>query len=394
MGLDVASAVVFAVADSLEVVLQSWQAGSIDALINRLNDPELWVGAAAGGAFGAALGALPAFVFTGFLVLAGALGGGDATGVGVGFGPVFGPHISFAGGAAAAAYAAKNGLIESGFDYHNGKDITFALGSRPDILAVGAAFGIFGILLEQTLRQLAVPTDPIAFTVVGSAVVHRIVFGYPVVGVVSEKANGFFDMGPFEREEMRPKGDLPFGDGDKEPTDMLAVEPWLPNMYNWSHVAGIGLVTGAAAGYAGLQIARAMAGEGVPLAEAPAIPAVFFGFGLSAASLLFLNLGVERIPVTHHMTLPGATAFFAVTQSSGTDAILAGLDPVLGMVVAGAFGMLGALVGEAVQRIFYAHSSTHLDPPAFSIFITHSIMAVLALLGVMATAVWVPGAAF
>ncbi|WP_244605361.1 hypothetical protein [Halorhabdus rudnickae] len=363
-----------------DVFLQSWQAGTIDAVINVLSQPEIWIGAAAGGAFGAALGALPAFAFTGFLVLAGVFGGDAALGVGtgLGFGPVFGPHISFAGGAAAAAYAAKQGLMESGFDYHNGKDINFALGSRPDILAVGAAFGMFGILMEQTLRNLAVPTDPIAITVVGSAFLHRIVFGYPVVGILSEKTDGFFDMGPFERGEMRSEGEVPFGDGEKEPTDMLAVEPWLPNMYKWSHVASIGLVAGAAAGYAALQ-------TGNP----------FIGFGISAATLLFLNLGVDRIPVTHHMTLPAATAYLAVTMNpSGVDAILMGADPWVGMVAAALFGLLGALLGEVLQRIFYAHGSTHVDPPAFSIFITHSIIAVLAIAGVFATAVWVPGAAF
>jgi hypothetical protein len=379
MAIELAPDAVLTVADQSDVVLQSWQSGSVDAVIDVLDEPQIWIGAAAGGAFGAALGALPAFIFTGFLVMAGVWGGEAAlgSGVGVGFGPVFGPHISFAGGAAAAAYAAKNGLMESGFDYHNGKDITFALGSRPDILAVGALFGMFGILMEQTFRQLAIPTDPIAITVVGSAVLHRIVFGYPVVGKVSDKASGFFDMGPFEREEMREPGEMPFGDGEKDSEDLLAVEPWLPNMYKWSHVAGIGLVAGAAGGYAGLQTGSA-----------------FLGFGISAATLLFLNLGVDRIPVTHHMTLPGATAYFAVTMDVGNGAILSGADPAVGMIMAAIFGLIGALLGEVVQRIFYAHSNTHLDPPAFSIFLSHSLIAVLALAGVFETAVWVPGAAF
>ncbi|MFW6017384.1 MAG: hypothetical protein ACOCPX_01035, partial [Halapricum sp.] len=304
-----------AAADQADVILETSHTWSgeddmgvergVDAVVNALVDnPEIWLGAAAGGAFGAALGALPAFVFTGFLVIAGVAGGGM---VDVGFGPVFGPHISFAGGAAAAAYAAKNGIMESGMAYHNGKDITFALGTRPDVLAVGAAFGLFGIALEQTLRLTAVPTDPIAFTVVASAFAHRAVFGYSILGVVSDQASGRFDMGPFEREEMGNNHN--FGDGEKDNSDMLAVEPWLGHQYKWGHVAAIGLVAGAAAAYAGLQIAGAYDGA--------AAPAVFFGFGLSAASLLFLNLGVAQIPVTHHMTLPGATAYFAVTLDVG-----------------------------------------------------------------------------
>src|SRR6056297_3362187 len=79
-----------------------------------------WLLAAfAGGCFGAAIGALPAFCFTGFAVIAGeaanllSVGAGESVSLGasitgsVGFGPVFGPHVAFAGGAAAAAYAAK-----------------------------------------------------------------------------------------------------------------------------------------------------------------------------------------------------------------------------------------------------------------------------------------------
>lgn len=345
-----------------------WNAGSIDAVLDVLLDPTIWLGAAAGGAFGAALGALPAFIFTGFLVIAGVWGGDAASGVGVdvGFGPVFGPHISFAGGAAASAYAAKNGLMESGFDYHNAKDIGFALGSKPDILAVGAAFGVFGILLEQLLRNLAIPTDPIAFTVVASALLHRAVFGYSVIGTVSDKAAGFMDMGPFERGEMREAGEVP-GDGGKESEDRLAVEPWLPNMYKWSHVVAIGLTAGLAAAYAAIQ-------TGSP----------FLGFGISAATLLFLNLGVERIPVTHHMTLPAATAYLA---TAGT-----GYSPIVALIIAGIFGVLGAVVGEAFQRVFYAHGDTHVDPPAASIAITHTFIAILSIAGILGSAVWVPGA--
>ena len=64
-----------------------------------------------GGVFGAALGGLPIFVFTGLAVLLGAaaiLGGSSFDFISnVAFGPVFGPHVAFCGGVAAVAYAAK-----------------------------------------------------------------------------------------------------------------------------------------------------------------------------------------------------------------------------------------------------------------------------------------------
>jgi hypothetical protein len=365
------------VVSALDFIMQvSYESGSVDAVVDSLSEPEVWLGALAGGAFGAALGALPAFVFTGFLVMVGGLapapmGQESVGGIAVGFGPVFGPHISFAAGAAAAAYAAKKGIMESGFDYHNGKDIAYALGTRPDVLAVGAAFGAFGIAMEQVFRQLAVPTDPIAITVVGSAFLHRAVFGYSVIGVVSRKTNGYFDMGPFEREETRPSGEVG-GDGDLEGEDRLAVEPWLPHQYEWSNVAVIGLVAGGASAYASLQTGSA-----------------FIGFGISAATLVFLALGTANIPVTHHITLPAGTVYLATQQSGG--AILAGTDPAVGVAVAAVFGLIGALIGEAFQRVFYAHGDTHVDPPAASIFINHSFICLLVVAGVFQSAVWVPG---
>jgi len=368
----------------LEPLQTGYDTGDPGDVVDSLTRAELWIGAAAGGAFGAALGALPAFVFTGFLVIAGVFGGGGF-GVGTGFGPVFGPHISFAAGAAAAAYAASRGKMESGFDYHNGKDITFALGSRPDILAVGAAFGVLGLTLEQVSRELKLPVDPIPLSICLSAVIHRAVFGYSVIGVVSDKASGFLDMGPFEREEMRPEGEVG-GDGDKAGTDRLAVEPWLPEMYKWTHVAAIGLVAGGAASYVAFRLTDSGLG----------VNAAFAGFGISAASLVFLNLGIERIPVTHHMTLPAATAYMATHEDVITG--VGGIDPgglsvglVPALLIGTAFGLLGALIGEAHQRIFYAHASTHFDPPAASIVVTTLLMGLLTAAEVFSWGVWIPG---
>ena len=55
-----------------------------------------------------------------------------------------------------------------------------------------------------------------------------------------------------------------------------------------------------------------------------------------------------------------------------------------------ALGVLGGLLGELFQRVFYAHAETHLDPPAASIVVTSGVVAALALVGVLPTAAWVP----
>jgi hypothetical protein len=365
----------------MSILLQS----AVQVIIDTLTNPAMILAAFAGGAFGAALGALPAFCFTGFAVIAGeasnlaldALGESAqlsneaipaAAGItgNIGFGAVFGPHISFAGGAAAAAYAAKKGYMDDfGFDYHEAKNIPAALGTQPDVLAVGGLFGIFGLVVTTLSANFGLPWDPIAVAVVLSAVAHRLAFGYDLIGDV--RGSGLFDMGPFEREEMREaeSGAGAMTDGG-EPAQRLATEPWLPHQYEWDGVAMIGLVTGLLGGFIALT-------TGSP----------FLGFGISAASLTFLNLGVEKIPVTHHMTLPASTAALAFTGGAETLGTVA-------IIIAAVFGISGALCGEVIQRIFYAHADTHFDPPAAAIVINTFFIAVLAIAGVFPSSSWVP----
>lgn len=310
----------------------------------------LLLAAAAGGAFGASVGALPSFVFTGFVVLLGEglaalsgegtefteLGGANlASGVTgtIGFGPVTGPHVAFAGGVAATAYAGwrYEEMAPEDWEYHFGKDILYAFGTKPDILAVGAIVGVLGMLIARFTGALELPVDGIALAVFATAVIARVPFDYPIVG--DPVRGGWFDMGPFEREERRDDG-----------SGRLAVEPWLPQQYTWSGVTAIGLVGGALGGWTWI-----MTGS------------IFMAYGISAASLLFLNLGVEKFPVTHHITLGGST--FAIVAAGATSSELTV------MLAAIAGGVVGSLLAEVTQRIFYAHSGTHVDPPAMSITI-------------------------
>jgi hypothetical protein len=346
---------------------------------------DLLIAAFAGGAFGAAIGALPAFVFTGFMVIAGEaanlaastvgseIAGASANSIGsvgitssVAFGAPFSPAISFAGGAAAAAYAAKRGYMNTGFDYAEAKNIGFALGTKPDVLAVGGIFGILGYWLTVLSSAFALPYDPIAMGVVLSALIHRVVFGYDLVGTVRGK--GLLDMSPFEREELRPAegADAPVGGTatDGGVSTRLAVEPWLPHQYRWADVAAIGVVTGLFGAYI-----------------AVATGSAFLAFGISAATLLFLNLGVERIPVTHHMTLPASTAALAAVGSDGS--------LLVALLVGAAFGAVCALFGELFQRVFYAHGDTHWDPPAAAIVFGTFLVFVLYAVGVFPDTSWV-----
>ncbi len=311
-------------------------------LETALGDPVFWMAAFAGGAFAASIGALPAFVFTGFMVIAGeaaALAGAEAdiTGL-VGFGPIFGPHVSFAAGAAAAAYAAKQGYLD------DGKNIVDALGTHNiDVLLVGGLFGVFGFAAVELLNFIEFGTDNIALMVFVSALVHRVVFGYSIIGEIT--GDGIFDMSPAERGEDEAPG------------------IWLPWQYKWSGVTTIGLVGGLLGG------AVYMFTESVVLV-----------FGISAASLVILNAGIDNFPVTHHITLPGAVAAFSADMTGFADPII--------MVFALVFGIFGALMGEVCNRVFYAHGSTHVDPPAFGIFMSGLVFAILTIVGVFDATFW------
>jgi hypothetical protein len=341
----------------------------------------LFITALAGGAFGAAIGALPAFIFTGFVVFLGEginvlqseivgaapeVGANDLgagiTGV-IGFGMITGPHIAFAGGVAATAYAGKKypEMEPDGWDYHFGKNILYAFGTKPDILAVGAIFGALGMLITRLGNALVVvggtaATDFIAFSVFATAFIARAVFSYPIVGRPS--GSGLLDMSPFEREEPRAKADG--GEVPMEHKGRLATEPWLPHQYKWSGVTLIGLIGGILGGYIYIETGS-----------------IFMGYAISAMSLLFLNLGVEKIPVTHHITLIGAVGAVVFLPEAGA---------VVALLAAGVFGAVSGLLGELTQRLFYSHSGTHVDPPAMAIAIAMLVVALLSIAGVIPNA--------
>lgn len=353
---------------------------------------ELWalgmvLAAFAGGAFGAAVGALPAFTMTGVLVLLGEtlrivraqLGGTEVGGAvasvpitgELGFGVAFGPHVAFGGGAAALAYASKRGYLDadSGFVYHEAKHVTRGLGTRPDVLLVGGVFGVLGYWVATLSLSFSLPWDPVAMGVVASALLHRAALGYSIVGDVR---GSILDMSPFEREERRHEEFV--ADGGSR----YLVEPWLPYQYEWPGVATLGVVVGILGAY---------------VAYVTASP--FLAFGVSVTLLVFVNAGVEAVPVTHHISLPASTAVlaFVPAASSGMatpSAVAAALPLWQALLLGAGFGLVGALAGELLQRIFYAHAETHLDPPAASIVVTSLLIAVLAMAGVLPHSVWVP----
>jgi hypothetical protein len=331
---------------------------------------ELLAVAFAGGALGAAIGALPSFSLAGLVVIVGelyVLAGRtlgvtelpvDVTGA-IGFGPVLGPHVAFGGGAAALAYAARQGYLE-GDDSFPAKRVTEGLGSRPDVLAVGGIFGVLGHLVMATSATLAIPVDPVALGVVGSALLHRAALGYSLVGAR-----------PGRWLRMEP------ADGTRADGGTARADPWLPYQTRWPDVTMLGIAGGILGAY---------------VAYLTASP--FLAFGISVVALAMLCAGTAKIPVTHHITLPASTAALALVGTGSEPltptVVQASVSLPAALAVGAVFGVVGALVGEVLQRVLYAHAETHLDPPAASIVVTSFGIGLLAMAGVLPSAVWVP----
>lgn len=291
------------------------------------------IAAFAGGIFGAAVGAIPAFILTGVAaIVSGAIaiitGQGELVGA-IAFGPFLGPHVAFAGGVAGAAYAAKKDKLDGG------KSILTALAGidSPDILFVGGLFGALGYLFTWLYNM--VPsiaglgwTDTVGLSVVTTAIIVRLVFGN----------SGIF-------------GKVPKGYNRWIHTDEGA---WIPWQSKPLQMIALAIGFGFPAAYLTYAYADLPGGGNIP---------VLF-FGLSAASLIFLQFGTN-VPVTHHITL-----------AAGSAAAVSG-DVWWGL----AFGLLGIFIGEAAACIFTSYGDTHIDPPATSLATSTLLLALFSAAG-------------
>ena len=329
----------------------------------------LWLVASfGGGAFGAAIGGQTAFIFTGILYMIGL--GGYLGGVDMGwfmgsivFGPVFGPHIAFLGGAAAAAYAAKKGVMAGGA---NGRDIVTPLAGigRSDVLVVGGVFGMVGYLVNNLLAEvpaLSVSdpdlhygaevigwTDTVALTIGIVSIAVRFIWGS--TGLFSTKDHAL----------------LAVGEG----------KHWVEHQEGWGISAMHGLTSGIMSAFATIWLVVFI----FPTAPGIVNHAQLVGWAISAITLIFLSLGMKT-PVTHHMTIVASIAAlkFAPILAGTSDVTAWDGDVmiVVAVIIGGIFGALAGVLGEALSRMTNANGDTHIDPPAFAIWIGTSVLYVL-----------------
>lgn len=291
-----------------------------------------------GGAFGASLGALGAFVFTGITGLIGiamAASGASFNFLGeVAFGTYFGPHISFAGGVAAAAFARKMGYIESG------KDIVKSLSGlkQPGVLIVGGIFGMMGYALNTGIALLPIGIDTVALTVFVLAIIAKIAFGTTGIGEI-------FGTVPEDIKKIGGRYCL------------SCPNVWLPYATLPCEKTLIGITAGGVSAY--LTYLMLQNPETVPVAA-------FVGFCISAVSLIMMFFGSE-IPVTHHITI---CASYGVVASGGS--IWWGF----------AAALAAAFAGDFFARTFYCYGDTHVDPPATTIALVSFVLMTIIPKGV------------
>jgi hypothetical protein len=275
----------------------------------------------AGGIVGALMGALANFILCSLALVIGIAAGIsgatlDAAG-GLAWGVFLGPHVGFAGGAAAAAYARRIGALEDGKDI-----LTPLIGiEKPTVWLMGGGFGALGYLINVLIAPLAHNAfNSIAVTIVIVALISKLLFDSPRL----------IDRAP---DHVRSNG------GRFSYRHSIA---WLLWARSPLQLTVLGLAVGAWSGGAALLF----------LSNSTAAPmATLVGFAFSVASLMFVVVGL-RFPVTHHIALTAAVA----TVASGGN-LLWGV----------AWGVIAAFVAHWLAQTVLVFGRTYIDPPSMAI---------------------------
>ena len=276
------------------------------------------------GLLAASIGAVNAFIMTGIMaIIAGVTacaGVADGVSATIAFGTVLGPHMSFAAGAAATAYAKKKGYIDNGCAL--GQGLTYL--GKADVLVVGGIFGIIAYLIADFVVAkifgglIPYGTDNPGMTVVISGIIARLAF----------TDNGVKSKNP----TFMSKGD--------------ALTALLVRATALSLMAG---GTGVALNAAGFSLA----GYNLIL------------FGIAAVTLLFPGMGSW-----HHIGIISAYATMI--------AVGAGLAPVAVVLFAVVAGILVALICNIENCLINTEVDSHIDGEGTSICLMTILLNIVA----------------
>lgn len=299
-------------------------------------------------AFGAGLlasmiGAVNTFIFAGVVAIAAIFGGAaGAPAVGlIAFGPVFGPHVAFAGAVAAAAFAMIRNHIP------NGSDIVTPLNKFGDplVLIVGGIFGMIGYLITYILGDLLGPllftgflgedagnwTDTISLSLLITMFIVRLLFG---------------------RTGLTGK----FPEGEKR--------VWFPSGQRLGYLITMGLGVGLLFG--GITVSLGTLGliEGSSEALYLFNMMPLIGFGLGGFGLLFIVMGID-CEAWFHLSYPGATTAVIIFGTT--------LNPIAAMIGAAVTGIVSAVLAGLFNNIFDTNVDTHINGPVLAIVVVQTI---------------------
>lgn len=309
-----------------------------------------------GGIFGASVGALWAFILCTLIAVMGSLvvlaGGSDFILMQIGLGPIFGPAAGgFLSGVVAATYSHG---VRHNHPTNNGKDIvTPLMGTSWDVLFVGGITAVISFYFAMLLGKIPYIRlgDTGAISIILISLLSRVIF----------LKEGFFGS----KDSIEKYGI--FGTNNYELS-------WCGYMTPKPLLMMIGIsMGGVSAGIASglLNTIRPLVESGtVPESMAVTIP-LFFTWGISGIMLTMMALGqghTGKVPVTHAISLVGALMFLHT-------------EPIFGANIGILFGILGGIMGMAVQefgaRVFWNHGGNHIDPPAFSIAVNTLFINIL-----------------
>ncbi|MDD3305576.1 MAG: hypothetical protein PHO29_00560 [Acetobacterium sp.] len=296
-----------------------------------------------GGLLASMVGAINSFIFVSVVAIAAILGGAaGAPAIGlIAFGPVFGPHVAFAGAVAAAAFAMTRNHLE------NGSDIVTPLNKfgDPTVLIVGGIFGMIGYLLDYILSDIVGSflftgllgdnatgwTDSIALSILISAFIVRLVFG-------KTGLTGKFPEG--EKRTYFPTG----------------------SRLGFLIVMGLGL---------GILFGGVVVALGTFSLETGSAEVTYLfnmmpllAFALGGFGLLFIVMGID-CEAWFHISYPATTTaviLFSANQNS--------VAAIIGAVVA---GIVSALLGALFHNLLDTNVDTHINAPVCSIVVVQTI---------------------
>ena len=286
------------------------------------------IGAFAGGLFGAGIGGVSCFIICALLCLIAFVTGSPIPSQ-IAFSPFLTPSTCFIGGAVAASYANYKGY---GNGANGAGDVLINL-KKIDVLVIGGIGGFLGWVLTQL------------FNMIGLAGLDTIATAVIVIPMICKIAWNKTFLTPVPEEEKALGGRF-----------SALVNGWNPGSRN-----AIERILWASCYGAVLALAYFVA------VEAGVDPGVagLLGFGFGGFVLVF-----PGFPAQHFIGCVVCTALGWVNAQVGHDAIM---FIVYGICLA----PMAAHFAELCDDLFFRHTKTHIDIPAFSIMCSTLILALI-----------------